>query len=88
MKYMTLARKIFGQKIFDSIMKKTVYGQFVAGEDKETIKPLINRLTDCGVGSILDYAVEEDLASDEAVSREMDSCTGGDGTSTGDVAVR
>jgi len=42
-------------------------------------KPTIHRLGACGVGSILDYAVEEDLDSEEAVSLEMESCTGDEG---------
>jgi len=35
---MNIMRKVLGQKLFEKVMKKTVYGQFVAGEDKETIK--------------------------------------------------
>lgn len=44
-------------------MKATVYGQFVAGEDLFTIKPYIAKLKNSGVRSILDYAVEEDVAN-------------------------
>jgi len=44
-------------------MKATVYGQFVAGEDLSTIKPYIAKLKNSGVRSILDYAVEEDVAN-------------------------
>lgn len=78
MKIMGVMKKIMGEDMFNYIMKKTVYGQFVAGEDKEAIKPMISRLTDIGVGSILDYAVEEDIDHEEAVSLEMDSCIGED----------
>lgn len=42
-------------------MKMTFYGQFVAGEDQEAIKPLIRRNRAFGVGAVLDYSVEEDL---------------------------
>ena len=35
---MAKTKQIFGQKIFELAMKATVYGQFVAGEDKERIK--------------------------------------------------
>jgi len=86
MYFMELTRKILGQNLFELAMKKTVYGQFVAGEDKETIKPTIHRLTESGIGSILDYAVEEDLDTSEAVSLEMDSCIGNDGSAGKDAA--
>lgn len=85
---MGLLRKTLGQSLFETVMKKTVYGQFVAGEDKETIKPTINRLTESGIGSILDYAVEEDLDTSEAITLEMESCTGDDGISGKDVAFQ
>lgn len=44
-------------------MKATVYGQFVAGENLETLKPTIKRLHSFGIKSILDYAVEDDVQS-------------------------
>ncbi|XP_051829224.1 proline dehydrogenase 1, mitochondrial isoform X2 [Antechinus flavipes] len=56
-------------------MKMTFYGQFVGGEDQEAIKPLIKHNQAFGVGSILDYSVEEDLSHEEAEKKEMDSCT-------------
>ncbi|XP_006165783.3 proline dehydrogenase 1, mitochondrial [Tupaia chinensis] len=70
-----LARKALGQKLFDKLMKMTFYGQFVAGEDQESIRPLIQHNKAFGVGSILDYGVEEDLSSEEAARKEMESCT-------------
>lgn len=72
---MAKTKQIFGQGIFNLAMKATVYGQFVAGEDKDKIKPLVKRMDDVGVGSILDYAVEEDLDKSDAVEMEMDSCS-------------
>ena len=53
-------------------MKMTFYGQFVAGEDQESIRPLIQRNKAFGVGSILDYGVEEDLTPEEAERTEME----------------
>ncbi|KAM5262468.1 proline dehydrogenase 1, mitochondrial [Ctenodactylus gundi] len=70
-----IARKLMGQRLFDKLMKMTFYGQFVAGEDQESIRPLIQRNKAYGVGSILDYGVEEDLSSEEAERKEMESCT-------------
>ncbi|XP_042522070.1 proline dehydrogenase 1, mitochondrial-like [Dipodomys spectabilis] len=70
-----IARKFLGQRMFDRLMKMTFYGQFVAGEDQESIRPLIQRNKAFGVGSILDYGVEEDLSPEEAERKEMESCT-------------
>ncbi|XP_004694997.2 PREDICTED: proline dehydrogenase 1, mitochondrial isoform X2 [Condylura cristata] len=63
-----IARRLLGQSLFDKLMKMTFYGQFVAGEDQESIRPLIQLNRAFGVGSILDYGVEMDLSS------EMESC--------------
>uniref|UniRef100_A0A3Q0SWS9 Proline dehydrogenase n=1 Tax=Amphilophus citrinellus TaxID=61819 RepID=A0A3Q0SWS9_AMPCI len=71
---MDLAKKILGQKGFDQFMKMTFYGQFVAGEDHNNIKPLIQKNQAFGVGSVLDYSVEEDISQEEAQQKEMDSC--------------
>ena len=38
MHYMNMFKSIFGEGLFNMAMKMTVYGQFVAGEDKEKIK--------------------------------------------------
>ncbi|XP_049553723.1 proline dehydrogenase 1, mitochondrial isoform X3 [Orcinus orca] len=70
-----LARRLLGQRLFDRLMKMTFYGQFVAGEDQESIRPLIQHNRAFGVGSILDYGVEEDLTPEEAEREEMESCT-------------
>lgn len=58
---MTLGRKILGQTGFNQLMKMTFYGQFVAGEDHVAIRPLIQKNQAFGVGSVLDYSVEEDI---------------------------
>ena len=52
------------------LMKKSVYGQFVAGEDLSSIRPAIDHLSKSGVHSILDYAVEEDVGKEEEVVME------------------
>ena len=42
-------------------MKISFYGQFVAGEDEVSIKPVLDHLRSFGVKSILDYSAEEDI---------------------------
>ncbi|XP_042365474.1 proline dehydrogenase 1, mitochondrial-like [Plectropomus leopardus] len=71
---MDLSKKLFGQWMFEKLMKMTFYGQFVAGEDHNSIKPLIQKNQAFGVGAVLDYSVEEDLTQEEAEKKEMDSC--------------
>ncbi|XP_060641329.2 proline dehydrogenase 1, mitochondrial [Anolis sagrei] len=72
---MQLSQKILGRDLFEKLMKMTFYGQFVAGEDQEAIRPLIQHNRAFGVGSVLDYSVEEDLTTKEAEEKELDSCT-------------
>ncbi|MEQ2286704.1 hypothetical protein AMECASPLE_005142 [Ameca splendens] len=71
---MELSKKLLGQRMFEKLMKMTFYGQFVAGEDHNSIKPLIHKNQAFGVGAVLDYSVEEDLTPEEAEKKEMDSC--------------
>lgn len=68
---MGLGKKILGQRAFNQLMKMTFYGQFVAGEDHVAIRPLIQKNRAFGVGSVLDYSVEEDI-SQEAEQKEME----------------
>ncbi|XP_005370019.1 proline dehydrogenase 1, mitochondrial [Microtus ochrogaster] len=74
-KLLHVTRKLLGQRMFDKLMKMTFYGHFVAGEDQESIRPLIQHNKAFGVGSILDYGIEEDLSPEEAERTELESCT-------------
>ena len=64
---MKFARDILGSKFFNKVMKMTVYGQFVAGENIQAILPVIDRYRRNGVRAILDYAVEEDTPNENVV---------------------
>ncbi|XP_035196748.1 proline dehydrogenase 1, mitochondrial-like [Oxyura jamaicensis] len=70
-----LGRRVLGRALFERLMKMTFYGQFVAGEDQEAIKPLIRRNRAFGVGAVLDYSVEEDLGPAPAGRQPPPSCT-------------
>uniref|UniRef100_A0A8B9GDK6 Proline dehydrogenase n=1 Tax=Amazona collaria TaxID=241587 RepID=A0A8B9GDK6_9PSIT len=70
-----LCQRVLGRALFERLMKMTFYGQFVAGEDQEAIRPLIRRNRAFGVGAVLDYSVEEDLSAEEAERQELESCT-------------
>ncbi|XP_055597619.1 proline dehydrogenase 1, mitochondrial-like [Uranotaenia lowii] len=69
MMLMKLCRKLLGDTIFTKLMKASFYGHFVAGEDQVAIGPAIARMKQFGVGSILDYSVEEDLSEEEGQKR-------------------
>lgn len=69
---MDLSKKLLGRAMFEKLMKMTFYGQFVAGEDHQSIKPLIQKNRAFGVGAVLDYSVEEDLMKEEAETKEME----------------
>ena len=61
---MNISRKLLGKKLFSAVMKATIYGHFVAGEDQVSIKPTIENMAKYGVRPILDYSVEDDLNSE------------------------
>uniref|UniRef100_A0A2I3HGK9 Proline dehydrogenase n=1 Tax=Nomascus leucogenys TaxID=61853 RepID=A0A2I3HGK9_NOMLE len=65
-----VSRKLLGQRLFNKLMKMTFYGHFVAGEDQESIQPLLQRNRAFGVGAILDYGVEEDLSCPVSAGRD------------------
>ncbi|KAK1791998.1 hypothetical protein P4O66_001782 [Electrophorus voltai] len=71
---MALGEKLLGVKVFEQLMKMTFYGQFVAGEDHEAIRPLVEKNRAFGVGAVLDYSIEEDFSQEEADRKERESC--------------
>ncbi|XP_017029990.1 proline dehydrogenase 1, mitochondrial isoform X4 [Drosophila kikkawai] len=73
MTLLKLARSLLGQKLFVLLMKSSFYGHFVAGENRHTIVPALERLRSFGVKPILDYSVEEDISQEEAEKREVES---------------
>ncbi|RYG65709.1 hypothetical protein EON64_11355 [archaeon] len=56
--------RYLGHTLTDVALKATFFGHFCAGEDENSIRPVIKRLEDYGVGSILDYAAESDVSSE------------------------
>eukprot|EP01038_Epipyxis_sp_PR26KG_P011537 gene11537-15453_t len=62
--FMKLSYNLFGLKITNYVLKLTFFGHFCAGEDQESIKPTVLNLEKHGVGSILDYAAESDITTE------------------------
>ena len=60
-----LSRRI-SPSITDGVLKATLFGHFCAGENVERIRPVLQKLDDYGIGSILDYAAEDDGSSSPA----------------------
>jgi proline dehydrogenase len=56
-------RRVAGDSITDRLLKATLFGHFCAGEDEPRIRPTIQRLREAGIGSILDYAAEDDVGT-------------------------
>lgn len=79
-----LGQKVLGRTLFNKVMKMTFYGQFVAGEDHVAIKPLIQKNQAYGVGSVLDYSVEEDIDPEETPDNESGAPVAADTGSLGD----
>lgn len=61
---MKFSYRYLGSTLTDKALKATFFGHFCAGQDEESIRPVIKRLETYGVGSILDYAAESDVTSD------------------------
>ena len=61
-RYMSFSEKILGQKINEFIMRRTFYGQFVAGNSLEEINESSGLLKKCGVRPMLAVPIEENVA--------------------------
>ena len=60
---MSLCEKALGKRASDWVMKKTAYGQFVAGETTEEIREAVSRLQEVNVGPLLAAPMEDDINS-------------------------
>ncbi|XP_066418242.1 proline dehydrogenase 1, mitochondrial isoform X3 [Molothrus aeneus] len=83
-----LCQRVLGQTLFERLMKMTFYGQFVAGEDQEAIKPLLRRNQAFGVGAVLDYSVEEDLGDGRSRTSAAEKEMGGGSSEDGFSAIK
>jgi len=60
--------KYLGAGFTDSLLRWSFFGQFCAGEDEVKIAPTVDYLARNGIGPILDYAAESDVAGEEEVT--------------------
>ena len=61
---MSFGQRILGKTLFEFLLRKTMYSQFVAGENLPAIQDTIKMLRKCGIGTMLCVPNEEDLSSD------------------------
>mmetsp|Transcript_11087 Transcript_11087/g.27185 ORF Transcript_11087/g.27185 Transcript_11087/m.27185 type:complete len:622 (+) Transcript_11087:59-1924(+) len=54
--------KILGQTITDRLVGVSFFGHFCGGVSSEELGPVLTKMKSLGVGSILDYAAENDVA--------------------------
>lgn len=59
---LTAVNKYLGEYLtYNTVVRWTMYKHFCAGENDREVKKAMKRLSDIGVGSILDYAAEADI---------------------------
>jgi len=71
-----LSCALLGQRLTDAAVKATFFGHFCGGEDEAELAPVLSRMRGLGVGSILDYAAENDVP-EEARPRKVSPGKGG-----------
>jgi hypothetical protein len=59
------SRRFLGDWITDTALQMSLFGHFCGGTDEVRIRPKIAQLERAGIGSILDFAAEDDVESDE-----------------------
>ncbi|KAK9839435.1 hypothetical protein WJX81_001871 [Elliptochloris bilobata] len=57
------SKRLLPSALVDGIVKRTFFAHFCGGETQESMRPVLNRLHENGIGSILDYAAEDDVES-------------------------
>ena len=64
-KILKFSYRLFGPTVTNGVLRFSFFNHFCAGEDERGIKPKVDYLHKNGIGSILDYAAEADIASPE-----------------------
>eukprot|EP01043_Picozoa_sp_COSAG02_P015010 COSAG02_NODE_629_length_19328_cov_24.710333_9_plen_569_part_00 len=59
------ATRVLGSRAVELIVRPTFFQHFCVGEDVQDIAPVLARLRSAGIGGILDYAAEADLADED-----------------------
>ncbi|XP_037135058.1 hydroxyproline dehydrogenase [Syngnathus acus] len=68
-KLMSTARSILGRRVFATLMRSTVYAQFVAGENEKEISESMEKMSTLGLRPMLAVPIEEDLGESTGEKR-------------------
>ena len=60
-----LSNRILGRPLTSFVIKHSFFAHFCAGEDEAELQPTIQRLRSSGIGAILDFAAESDVAPEK-----------------------
>ncbi|XP_029462931.1 hydroxyproline dehydrogenase [Rhinatrema bivittatum] len=63
---MKFGRRIVGRRLFEAVMRASVYGQFVAGENLSEIQQCMEKLRRMGIHPMLAVPIEEDVGEDKS----------------------
>ena len=70
-----LATRTLGPTLVATVVRPTFFRHFCVGEDVAGIAPVLDRLRAAGIGGILDYAAEADLAADASGNAAADAAS-------------
>ncbi|KAK3581261.1 hypothetical protein CHS0354_032989 [Potamilus streckersoni] len=62
---MTYGKNILRKRIFEGLMRKTFYGQFVGGQTESEFLFTARKLTEVGIGPLLAIPMEEDATGNQ-----------------------
>ncbi|XP_040295531.1 hydroxyproline dehydrogenase [Bufo bufo] len=65
-KLLSVSRRLLGRRLFEWGMRRSVYGQFVAGETLPEIQDCMDRLARLGIRPMLAVPIEEDLGESKS----------------------
>ncbi|XP_060137566.1 hydroxyproline dehydrogenase isoform X2 [Zootoca vivipara] len=60
-KVLSVSRRVLGHRLWTSVLRLTLYGQFVAGETHTEVKETLRRLQNLGIRPLLAVPIEEDV---------------------------
>jgi proline dehydrogenase len=70
---LNVGEKMLGRRLMHAILRQTFFGHFCAGETDEEVARVVARLEKSGIGGILDYAAEADVAAVQPAAAVEDS---------------
>lgn len=57
---MKISKRLLGNRLYNTCMKATIHGQFVAGETEAELKEAVRKLEQNAIGPMLCIPMEED----------------------------